>query len=55
VNSFLLVGNKRDLEDKRTIMVEHEQEKWQKIGVFDYVEISALSGSGIDTMFDDVV
>jgi hypothetical protein len=50
-----LVGNKRDLEDKQANMVEHGQEKRQKIGAFDYVETSALSGLGIDTMFDDVV
>jgi hypothetical protein len=43
------------LEDKRAITVKQVKEKRQKIGAFDSLETSALNGSGIGIMFDDVV
>jgi GTPase SAR1 family protein len=53
--SYLLVGNKVDLEEKREISIQQAQEKQQAIGAFEYVETSALNGSGIDTFCDNVI
>ena len=49
-----LIGNKKDLEDKREISFE-EGEKYAKENNINFIEVSAKSGEGIPNLFHNVI
>ncbi|OHT11234.1 Ras-related protein Rab-6A [Tritrichomonas foetus] len=51
-STFMIVGNKLDLKDKRAISYESGVEFAKKRGVT-YLEVSAVSGQGVDEMFNE--
>ncbi|EAY04244.1 small GTP-binding protein, putative [Trichomonas vaginalis G3] len=51
---IMVVGNKHDLEANRAVSMDEANELCQSFGV-EYVETSALTGYGIDIVFETVV
>ena len=51
----LLVGNKSDLKDLRKVTKEDADKKIGELKLPKYYEISAKTGDGISTLFEDVV
>jgi small GTP-binding protein len=51
---MILVGNKKDLLEKRTVQLKHIQEMQKEIQI-KYFEVSALENIGIDGMFEYIV
>ena len=49
--TLLLIGNKKDLEDKRDVTKEEGEEKAKSFGLA-FLETSALTGENIDKVFD---
>ena len=49
--TLLLIGNKKDLEDKRDVSKEEGEEKAKSFGLA-FLETSALTGENIDKVFD---
>ena len=52
--SIILIGNKRDLEDKREVSIEQGEEK-AKNSEIAFMETSALSGDNIDKAFEMMI
>ena len=51
---FVLVGNKSDMESKRGVTKEAAFAYSQKIGAIFYTETSAMSGDGVQKLFNDI-
>lgn len=48
---IILVGNKMDLEEQRTVSSEEGARIYASVGAIDYLETSALTGANIDALF----
>jgi small GTP-binding protein len=48
---IVLVGNKMDLEEQRTVSSEAGARIYASVGAIDYLETSALTGENIDALF----
>ncbi len=53
--SFILIGNKRDLEDKRVISPEEGQKLARELNAIEYIETSALKGENVEKAFVNLV
>lgn len=51
---IILVGNKKDLEEKRTVSM-NEAKIYAKSNNIEYYEISALSGYGVNSTFENII
>ena len=49
---FVLVGNKSDLEEERTVSVETAERLRNEIGALFYIETSAKEGTGVRELFE---
>lgn len=49
---FILIGNKKDLQDDRLISEENGKEKGDKLGAAGFFETSAKTGDAIDQAFE---
>jgi small GTP-binding protein len=54
-SSFLLIGNKSDLEDFRGITTEEGEKVAQKIKASDFIETSAKSGDNVEDAFSNLL
>ena len=54
-SSFLLIGNKTDLEDSRGITTEKGKELADKIQASDFIETSAKSGDNVEEAFSNLL
>ena len=52
--TLLLIGNKKDLADKRDVTTEEGEEKAKSFGLA-FLETSALTGENIDKVFDHIL
>jgi small GTP-binding protein len=52
--TLLLIGNKKDLADKREVTTEEGEEKAKSFGLA-FLETSALTGENIDKVFDYIL
>jgi len=52
--TLLLIGNKKDLADKRDVTTEEGEEKAKSFGLA-FLETSALTGENIDKVFDNML
>ena len=52
--TLLLIGNKKDLADKRDVTTEEGEEKAKSFGLA-FLEASALTGENIDKVFDNML
>ena len=52
--TLLLIGNKKDLTDKREVTTEEGEEKAKSFGLA-FLETSALTGENIDKVFDYIL
>ena len=51
---FILIGNKNDLDDQRTITEEEGQARAKELGAHSYMETSALTGNNIEIAFSEI-
>ena len=49
-----LIGNKLDLEEKRSVSKEELDRKCKELGIAVYRETSAKTGEGINELFDEI-
>lgn len=49
---FILVGNKKDLEDKRAVSEKEGREKTKELGAVGFYETSARTGDTVDEAFE---
>ena len=54
-SSFLLIGNKTDLEDSRGITTEKGKELAETIQASDFIETSAKSGDNVEEAFSNLL
>ena len=54
-SSFILIGNKTDLEDSRGITTEKGKELAENIQASDFIETSAKSGDNVEEAFSSLL
>ncbi|MBN1802768.1 MAG: GTP-binding protein [Candidatus Lokiarchaeota archaeon] len=53
--NYLLIGNKVDLADERTVTTEEGEKMANKLNVADFIETSAKNGKNVDSTFKTLV
>jgi small GTP-binding protein len=52
---YVLIGNKKDLENQRLVLTEEGQKLADKINASDFIETSAKSGENVEKAFKNLV
>ena len=52
---YVLIGNKKDLENQRVVLTEEGQKLANKINASDFIETSAKSGENVEKAFKNLV